>query len=325
MKDDFNFLDRDLKVTGPIVASIQETFNQIWESKYSKKIIRENKPNPNNFIYHQGNHGDFDQFRYDYDLRRWNKSSTEASSFINTKQEFINDDIRIQAKTLLEKEYRGTCDNISYRSEYPIVGKKNRNQRIIIHDISNRIANANESVLFDSPYFIDNDESKLALETALAKNTKVTLLTNSLNSTDAIYVYAVFDNIIKNWISKGLETYIFKGELPNSYLGGQEHISKRRFGIHAKSFVFDNKDVVIGTFNFDPRSATYNTEMTISCENNPELANEVANDIRERISFSFHLDSSKSVDDYEFYNVGFFKRLKYYFLILPSNALDYLL
>ena len=31
-----------------------------------------------------------------------------------------------------------------------------------------------------------------------------------------------------------------------------------------------NEDVVIGTFNFDPRSANYNAEMTIACNNNPE-------------------------------------------------------
>jgi len=130
----------------------------------------------------------------------WNVNN--ASSFLNNKQDFISDDMRNMAKSMLDKEYQGTCDNMTYRSEYPIVGKKNRDQRIIIHDISNRIINAKKSVLFDSPYFIDNDESRHALEVALANQTKVTLLTNSLNSTDAIYVYAVLIILLKIGLQK---------------------------------------------------------------------------------------------------------------------------
>jgi phosphatidylserine/phosphatidylglycerophosphate/cardiolipin synthase-like enzyme len=84
-------------------------------------------------------------------------------------------------------------------------------------------------------------------------------------------------------------------------------------------------NVVIGTFNFDPRSANLNTEMTISCDNNPELARLVTEDIERRIKGSIFLDSSKTVNDVQFYNTGFLKRIEYYVLKIPSNLLDYLL
>ena len=35
------------------------------------------------------------------------------------------------------------------------------------------------------------------------------------------------------------------------------------FGLHAKSMVIDGKTTVIGTFNFDPRSANLNTECIV--------------------------------------------------------------
>ena len=102
-------------------------------------------------------------------------------------------------------------------------------------------------------------------------------------------------------------------------------IEKARYGVHAKSFVFDNKDVVIGTFNFDPRSANLNTEMTIACSDNLELAKSVTDDINGRIGTSINLDSDEAVNQSQFYKVGFFKKLEYFFVLLPSNALDYLL
>jgi putative cardiolipin synthase len=187
------------------------------------------------------------------------------------------------------------------------------------------IKNAKEKILFDSPYFIVDDESQTALKEALNNKTQVVLLTNSLHSTDAIYVYAAFDNLIKNWIDAGLQTYVYKGNSLSNYEYSSPSIANSRFGLHAKSFVFDNKDVIIGTFNFDPRSANYNTELTVGCEDNPELAYEVTQDIENRIQNSFFLDSSKTVDDVEFYKVGFFKRLEYLFIKIPANFLEYLL
>lgn len=324
LREDFNFLDRDIYVKGEVVDHIQETYNQVWAAEVSEVVARDRQPQLSDGIYRQQK-GGVDTFRYQTDLRNWKKKIEKAVEFLSVSNNNLVDEIRSKGQEELSREYSGSCEQMSFNSEYPIIGKKNREARIIKHDIAERITNAKESILFDSPYFIVNDESKVALETALANKVDVTLLTNSLNSTDAIYVYDVFDSIIKGWIKKGLNSYIYKGSLPENYEVVNEEIAKARFGVHAKSFVFDKKDVVIGTYNFDPRSANLNTEMTISCENNSELAKAVIDDIEGRMKNSIHLDSSKTVDDVEFYNVGFFKRLGYYLLKAPANLFDYLL
>ncbi len=324
LREDFNFLDRDLEVKGEIVSSIQSTFNGVWESKYAKVVERDRKPEADDAFYRRGDNGN-DEQRFEYDLKQWKKKVDTAKEFLTVEKTDLLLNIRAKGKEELTKEYQGTCESMSFNSEYPIIGQKNRDQRIIKHNIADRIKNAKESVLFDSPYFIVNDESKEALETALNNKVNVTLLTNSLNSTDAVYVYDVFDSTIKTWLEKGLTAYIYKGSLEENYPTLTDEIAKARFGVHAKSFVFDKKDVVIGTFNFDPRSANLNTEMTISCENNPELARLVTEDIEGRINNSIHLDSSKAVDDNLFYNVGFLKKVEYFFLKVPSNIFDYLL
>lgn len=324
LREDFNFLDRDISVKGEIVKAMQATYDEVWNAEPTQFVARDRMPQVTDALYRQQK-GGVDTFRFQTDLKNWKKKIEKARDFLTSNEEKLLDEVRAKGQAELDKEYSGTCESMSYNSEYPIIGKKNRSERIIKHDINQRIASAKEDILFDSPYFIVNDESKTALETALANKVNVTLLTNSLNSTDAIYVYDVFDSIIKGWIKKGLNSYIYKGTLPENYEVINDGISKARFGVHAKTFVFDKKDVVIGTYNFDPRSANLNTEMTISCENNPELARVVSEDIEGRMKNSLHLDSAKTVDEVEFYNVGFFKRITYYLLKGPSNLFDYLL
>jgi putative cardiolipin synthase len=323
LSEDFNFLDRDIFIKGEIVKAMQATYNQVWGAEVSAVVSREKQPMMSDAAYMQQKNADLTH--YEMDLKNWKKKIEKAIEFLAMKEDGLVDEVRAKGQEELHKEYSGTCERVSFNSEYPIVGRKNRDARIIKHDIAERIIKAKQSILFDSPYFIVNDESKRALEVALSNSVNVRLLTNSLNSTDAIYVYDVFDAIIKGWIKKGLNAYVYKGTVPENYEVMNGEMAKAKFGVHAKSFVFDQKDVVIGTFNFDPRSANLNTEMTIACEDNPELARVVSEDIEARMKNSIHLDSTKTVDEVEFYNVGFFKRITYYLLKAPSNLFDYLL
>ncbi|MFA6238502.1 MAG: phosphatidylserine/phosphatidylglycerophosphate/cardiolipin synthase family protein [Bacteriovorax sp.] len=317
--DDFNFLDRDLQVSGPIAQHIQSTFDQFWNSKLSVKIEREKKPEP---PFSSGENELSDRMDYEREIRDYNLRISAAKNFL-TIPEALYETIREHGKNQLALAYRGNCSNMSINTDYATIDKKA--PRITKNNLAERIRNARESILFDSTYFIVDNEFKNALETALENKVKVSLLTNSIYSSDAIYVVTAFDSIIRSWILKGLEPHIFKGILPEDYPTMTNKISNGRFGIHAKSFVFDNKDVVIGTFNFDPRSANLNNEMTISCDNNPELARYVSEDIERRMRGSILLDSTKKADDFQFYKAGFFKKMGYYILKYPSILFDYLL
>jgi putative cardiolipin synthase len=324
MREDFNFLDRDILVKGEIVSSIKKTFDYVWNINISEKVKREKMPQSDDVIYRQ-NYGEMDSFRYRSDLKFYNQKVSSAVEFLTISNSTLLEEVREKGKRALALEYSGNCDNISFHSEYPTIGKQNTTERIIKYDIGERIRNAKESILFDSPYFIVENELKDDLNTAIDNKVKITLLANSIHSTDAVYVYAAFDRIIKSWINKGVETYILKGHMPESYTPMNDKTAKARFGVHAKSFVFDKKDVVIGTFNFDPRSANINTEMIIACNDNPELAQAVAADIEERIKASIYLDSSTKVDEYESYQTGFFKMVTYYIFKVPTKIFEHLL
>ena len=326
LSPEFNFLDRDVVIRGEVVTDIKKSFDVVWGSGEVKEKKRPRIPSPNDAKY--GNDYDhFSEFEYRHDLAKFNKRVDKAREFlfIAADENKVNE-IRDNGSEALKDEYSGKCESVDFISEYPIANKDVKKQRQIKYDIFKRIKSANEKVTVDSPYFIIDDESAESFKTALDKGTEVELLTNGLNSTDAIYVYAVFETIVKDWIKLGLKPYMYLGHKPTNYATLSEDVKEEtRFGVHAKTLVFDNKDVTIGTFNFDPRSYNFNTEMVVTCNNNPELAEVVTRDVHHRMESAVLLDSVDKVNETEFYQVSTGKKIIYWLLKIPSNLFDHLL
>lgn len=326
LSPEFNFLDRDIVIRGELVADIKNSFDVVWNSDEVKEKKRPREPRRNDGKY-SSHHDNFSDFEYRHDLARFKKRIDTAREFLleEANGEKISE-IRDNGTNALKNEYSGKCESMEFLSEYPIANSDVKKQRVIKHDIFNKIRSANETVLVDSPYFILDDEASDSFKMALDKGTNVELLTNGLNSTDAIYVYAVFETIVKDWIKLGLKPYMFLGHKPTQYATLDADIKEEtRFGVHAKTLVFDNKDVTIGTFNFDPRSYNFNTEMVVTCNNNPELAAVVSGDIHHRMESAVLLDSEEKVKETEFYKVDTGKKIIYWLLKIPSNLLDHLL
>ena len=90
----------------------------------------------------------------------------------------------------------------------------------------------------------------------------MTIVTNSLASTNAPTVYAKWEKYRKQLIESGAEVYEFMVSAEN--LRGKEHDRERKQSsfsvLHSKTMVFDDDISWIGSFNLDPRSAYYNTE-----------------------------------------------------------------
>ena len=325
LSSEYNFLDRDIYLQGEIITPIKKTFDETFMDQLSEHMPRPEMPKITESRYTKRD--DVDTVSFDVDLRRWNDQITEAKDFIEAPMDKkLEAQIRKIGKSELNREYSGICNEISFHSEYPNIGKINRRtNRVVKYDIFDRINNSKKSIMIDSPYFIVNDELGSTLMNALNRNVDVKLLTNSLNSTDATYVYAVFDRIIPKWLNRGLDSYIFKGSRPDSYQVLEDQTKDARFGIHAKTLIFDHKDVMIGTYNIDPRSANFNSEMVVTCENNVEFADAVQKDIDSRLEASIHLNSKAAIDEAQFYQTSFGKRLYYYLLKGPIQFFEYLL
>ena len=90
----------------------------------------------------------------------------------------------------------------------------------------------------------------------------MTIVTNSLASTNAPTVYAKWEKYREQLIKSGADVYEFMVSAEN--LRGKEQDRERKQSsfsvLHSKTMVFDDDISWIGSFNLDPRSAYYNTE-----------------------------------------------------------------
>jgi len=137
---------------------------------------------------------------------------------------------------------------------------------------------ARSELLIASPYLVPGDDGLRLLTGLRARNVRVRVLTNSLQSTDAPITFAGYGRYRVPMLEAGIELYEVRPQLgaPNVPGGGSlKSSSSTPFALHAKVFVFDRRQVFIGSMNFDERSRHLNTELGVLVDS-PELAKEIA-------------------------------------------------
>ena len=128
---------------------------------------------------------------------------------------------------------------------------------------------AKRSIVIESPYFILSKNSKKILQRAIDRGVKVRVLTNSLASTQNFFAQGGYVGKKKRLVRMGLEVWEYKG--PKM--------------LHAKTILIDDKLVIIGNFNVDPRSEFLNTELAVVARDK-QLARQL------QLSMDGHLDNA---------------------------------
>ncbi|RKF14793.1 phospholipase D family protein [Roseovarius spongiae] len=113
-----------------------------------------------------------------------------------------------------------------------------------------------------TPYFVPGAGGVRAFAGLEEQGIDVRILTNSLEATDVLPVHAGYAKRRRDLLRAGVEMF----ELQSRAAIGTPKEKIGPFGssgasLHAKTFAVDGKRIFIGSFNFDPRSATINTEM----------------------------------------------------------------
>jgi len=149
---------------------------------------------------------------------------------------------------------------------------------------------AKELIIF-SPYFVPGKEGTAFLTQLAQKGVKVKILTNSLASNDVGLVHAGYKKYRKKLLRGGVELY----ELDKALTREQRKEKKGPGGsskasLHAKSFVFDRKQVFVGSLNLDPRALKHNTEIGVIFKV-PEIAEQMAAYFDEHVEqYAFRLE-----------------------------------
>lgn len=131
--------------------------------------------------------------------------------------------------------------------------------------VSARLGAAKSDIRLITPYFVPGNDGLTELTHLVAQGIDVTLLTNALSSTDKVLVFGAYSQYRRPLLIAGARIFEFaRPTLPKQ----QPDV------LHSKVFILDRHTVIIGSFNYDLRSAYTNTELGLVFEE-PNLVAEM--------------------------------------------------
>lgn len=249
----YNFLDTDVFVKGKVVEFIRSGFDQYFNSKLSVAPQLE----------------DVEEENY--------KRITDFSTNRKSSEEILG---KLHIASYSTKEH--TCNDVIYVTDPPSSSSDHRKIFSTMVELSKEIKSR---IDIESPYFVVGKGGYDLFKKLSDSNIEVNILTNGLQSSDATYVVSALMYKLYSLQKLNISLSVMNGN-PVESQSSQDFIKNTRWGLHAKRMVIDQKHVLIGTYNIDPRSANLNSELIIICKDNPEFAREVLESMDARLKQS---------------------------------------
>ena len=158
-------------------------------------------------------------------------------------------------------------------SDDPIKGlRKVPREDLLATRLRRAVGQIEERLDLVSPYLVPGRAGVRAFALLITKGVRVRALTNAIDATDVVAVHAGYAKRRRALLRAGMQLF----ELHPRADSHPQRKKRGRFrrakaSLHAKTFAVDGARVFVGSFNFDPRSTSLNTEMGVLIES-PRMA-----------------------------------------------------
>jgi putative cardiolipin synthase len=156
-----------------------------------------------------------------------------------------------------------------------VQAERGKSKSEIVNRMATVMGEAEREIMVVSPYLILSKESAQGLSQYTKRGVSVNILTNSLRSTDALPVVAMYRPVREDILGSGVRLFEMRPDAASRERHVDPSRKNSRLSLHAKTVVLDRRTVFVGTFNVDPRSEHLNTEVGLLVRSE-ELAHAVA-------------------------------------------------
>lgn len=236
-----NFHDIDMHVEGQGAAAAAAIFDAYWTATASRRVSRLIGRSPSKLA------------RLRTQLRAM-ESSADAQELLREVSRFVD----------AERQHNlHHVDILDISADPPAKAVLRERPDWVGPRIEALIASARREVVLLSPYFIPGTDGCELLERVAARGVTVKVLTNSLAATDVVIAHSGYARYRRRLLAAGLELYEQPATMPREKI---RVFGSRKASLHTKSVLVDRGKGFLGSFNFDPRSRSINTEMGLFFE-----------------------------------------------------------
>jgi putative cardiolipin synthase len=314
-REGVNFADLDLLAVGPVVQDLSRSFDEYWNSEWAYPIESLHKAKPDPAALDKGR-----------DMLAAHRLAAQDSDYA---KRFRESDL---LKKLLAKELPlvwAPAQIVYDRPEKAGSGGDPDNTVRLGPQLVSAVTDIRSELIISSPYFIPGENGITLFGQLRKQGVRVRILTNSFAANDVAVVHSGYARYRKDLLKLGVELYEIKPSLVEASEQERKHFGSSGASLHAKSFIFDRRQLFVGSLNLDPRSLYLNTELGIVVES-PDLAGRLAQQfealLRPEYSYRLALDApdgdlvwiseekGKEVRSTRDPEVGFWRRFSTWFL-----------
>ncbi len=246
---DVVFADYDILAIGKVVPDIYHQFDVFWNSEEavpSQDVLME-----------QYNSTEYRQARKELEEK------VELFKQSRIVKAMSNSDF---AKKVVQKKLQLTvAEQADFYYDYPekVNTDENDNRTHISAQISNDLKQISKDLIVISPYFIPSQEMMARIKELREQGVEITVITNSLASTDVFAVYSGYRWYIKDLVQMGVKLYELKPKSFKKFFKKEKWATRSRTSLHTKMMIIDDDRLAVGSANIDPRSEKLNTELLL--------------------------------------------------------------
>jgi len=254
-REDAKFGDLDVLAIGPVVQDVSAMFDEYWNHERAAPVAAFAKMPDDPAAELQRVRAGLEQSRQEI------MNSIYAAAVRDQVLEYIETD----TKPFIWAPYTLAVDSPdkSFKS-------KAADAASIVTPLRESLLSAEKEMVVISPYFVPLKTGIAAFTEVQNRGIQVTIITNSLAANNQSSVHAGYAPSRKPLLKAGVKIFEVRADAD---VAGSELMaaSGAKATLHTKAFLVDRKELFIGSFNFDPRSANINTELGVIIRS-PELA-----------------------------------------------------
>lgn len=263
---EFQFADDDVLAVGPVVPKLSATFDEFWNCALSipaENLSRKRTSRAALNEHRQELHEETRQFNaqgLDY-LKRVS-SGEPLAGILSGRLPLISAPVAIIYDSPDKKNVEnGTLPGV-----------------LMLPAIARAMQAVRSEFVLITPYLVPGEDGTKLLTDLRQRDVRVRILTSSLEASSMLIAHSGYMSYRIPLLQNGVELHEIRSLLGSTRGSGQTSEISRfgNYSLHAKFFVFDRRQVYIGTMNFDQRSMHLNTEIGLIIDS-PELAQQVLN------------------------------------------------